>query len=321
MELEVSGKKYVKNKKIALGQSCCLEKQDYILFKLGMYSGVGKIINRDKCYVKVKDITMSGFKLLTAPKQSELIRFNEEIVEKAAEEARSFIRHIYNKYISPGFIHVSFSGGADSTAVLTLAVEELGQEKVIAVTSDTGLEFPENKKYIESLTEKLGVRLVVLKPTRDFLSEISSRGLMRVDNRWCTEFMKLKPLRDYYSSKNVKMYLDGARDYESHQRARSPRLSENPSIPGVYRALPIKRWPRMLVQLYLLSRSIDMNPLYDLGFTRIGCVVCPAMHRHELVLSYLKYQDIHQRILDLTGVSLDTYLSMKWTGRRIFSRD
>lgn len=319
-ELKMNNRRYVKNKKLKLEQSACLDKRDYIILKMGKYSGVGRVIDRENCYVKIKDIAISGFRLLIEPSQLDLIEYNKEIVEKAAREARSFIKYIYDKFVSPGLIHVSFSGGADSTAVLTLAVEELGRERVVAVTSDTGLDFPENTKYINEITKKLGVKLVALKPSHDFISEIAKQGLMSVNNRWCTELMKLKPLREYYVARNIKIYLDGARDYESLQRARSPRFSENPALPGVYRALPIKKWPRVLVQLYLLSRGISMNPLYDQGFTRIGCIVCPAMHRHELILSYSKYQEIHEEIMKSAGVTLDEYLSMEWTGRRIFKR-
>lgn len=85
------------------------------------------------------------------------------------------------------------------------------------------------------------------------------------------------------------------------------------------RALPIKKWPRILVQLYLLSRGIELNPLYDKGYSRIGCIVCPAMHKHELLLSYNQYSEIHEEILKKTGLSREEYFSMKWTNRKLFT--
>lgn len=311
--------KYVKGKKIEIDKSRCIEGKEYILVALRNHIGIARVLDPVECIVKVKDTAPRGFKLLGTPDTSKLVELNKSVIEKYAGEAKRFIERVYEKYIGSGKIHVSFSGGADSTSVLVLAVEALGAERVVAVYSDTGLEYPETREYVEKLASKLGVELVVLKPEVSFIDEIARRGLMSVENRWCTELLKLRPLREYYTRRNVKIYLDGARDYESTLRAKTPRISENPALPGVLRALPIKKWPRILVQLYLLSRGIELNPLYDKGYSRIGCIVCPAMHKHELLLSYNQYSEIHEEILKKTGLSREEYFSMKWTNRKLFT--
>ncbi|MCC6009946.1 MAG: phosphoadenosine phosphosulfate reductase family protein [Fervidicoccaceae archaeon] len=112
-----------------------------------------------------------------------------------------------------------------------------------------------------------------------------------------------------------RVYLDGARAYESSLREKTPRLSENPYIKEVARALPIRDWPRMLVQLYLMWRGIPPNPLYDEGLKRIGCMVCPAMMNYELKLSYARNRSFHEAVMNSAGLSPDEYLSMKWKGR------
>lgn len=314
-ELTDPTKGYLKNKRVKLNEFNC-RKKEYVLLKTKGYAGVGKVIDTVNCIIKVKDLAPLGFKLLNEPTEHDLINCNKQLVEEAAEEAKSFIHSIYREKISPGKIHVSFSGGADSAAVLSLAVEELGSSKVVAVYTDTGLEYPDTQKYVEKTVSKLGVELVVLKPSVPIIEEIRRRGLMNVENRWCTALLKLEPLRKYYEINNVKVYLDGARDYESTLRARTPRLSENPAIPGVIRALPIKKWPRILVQLYLKSRFLELNPLYDKGLSRIGCIICPAMHIYELDLSYQMYRSVHEEVLKITGINREDYLLMKWSGKR-----
>lgn len=315
VEIEEKQRSKLKNKRIELKREQCIN-ADYMLVSVDEYVGVAKVIDQDRCILKVKDLAPKGFRLLNNPSQKDLIEVNKYIIEEAANDAKKFIREVYEKHVASGKIHVSFSGGADSTAVLVLATEELGEEKVVGVYSDTGLEFPDSKEYIEEIASNLGVELVVLKPEDSFINEISKRGLMSVDNRWCTNLLKLKPLMKFYDSTNVKIYLDGARDFESSLRARTPRVAENPAIPGVLRALPIKTWPRILVQLYLISRGFKLNPLYDKGLTRIGCIVCPAMHRYELKLSYQMYEEIHAKVIRASGISLEEYLSMKWSGKR-----
>ncbi|MEM0005108.1 MAG: phosphoadenosine phosphosulfate reductase family protein [Desulfurococcaceae archaeon] len=314
-ELTEPPKGYFKNKRIKLNEFDCGEKE-YVLFKTRNYAGVGRVIDSVNCVIKVKDLAPLGFKLLNEPTERDLINHNEQFVEEAAEEAKSFIRSIYREKVSPGKMHVSFSGGADSATVLSLAVEELGSSRVVAVYTDTGLEYPETQRYVERTSSKLGVELVVLKPSVSIIEEIRRRGLMNVENRWCTAILKLEPIKKYYKANGVKVYLDGARDYESTLRARTPRLSENPSIPGVIRALPIKKWPRILVQIYLKSRSLELNPLYDKGLSRIGCIICPAMHIYELDLSYQMYKSVHEEVLKITGIKREDYLLMKWSGKR-----
>lgn len=311
------GKRWLKNKRVKLRKGC--KDREYVLISTEKYVGAGRILDRDECIVKVKDLTTRGFKLLAEPSPNDLVELNKAVVEEAAEEARNFIRMIYEKYVAPGKVHVAFSGGADSTAVLLLAVEELGAEKVVAVYSDTGLEYPETREYVEKISSMLGVELLVLKPETPFLEEIRRRGLMSVENRWCTVLMKLRPLKKLYENRGVKLYLDGARDYESTLRAKTRRLAENPALPHVYRALPIKSWPRLLVQLYLYSRGVELNPLYDKGLSRIGCIACPAMHRHELALSYSLYRDLHEKVIEACNFSVEEYMSMKWSGRKAFT--
>jgi 3'-phosphoadenosine 5'-phosphosulfate sulfotransferase (PAPS reductase)/FAD synthetase len=317
IELNIT-EKYIKNKKLQLDRKLCLSGSKYVLISHREYVGVAKVIDPEKCIVKVKDMAPRGFKLLDKAHSKDLLELNKPIIEEYAGEAMGFIRGVYasyNQHVMP----VAFSGGADSTAVLSLAVEALGSDRVIAVYSDTGLEFDETRRYVEEISNRLGVELVVLESGVDVLGEIRKRGLMSVDNRWCTSLLKLNPMRMYYESRSLRVYLDGARDYESTLRAITPRIGENPLVPGVLRALPVKSWPRIVIQLYLLSRGIPLNPLYDKGYTRIGCIICPAMHRFELLLSYSEYKRIHEDFMNVSGLDPDEYFSMKWSKRRIFT--
>jgi len=95
------------------------------------------------------------------------------------------------------------------------------------------MEFPETIAYAESVAARLGVRLVVLKSNYDPISEIRRKGIMSLENRWCTGLLKLEALKKFYREGGYRVYLDGARAYESSLREKTPRLSENPYIKGI----------------------------------------------------------------------------------------
>lgn len=304
---------HLKGKQVELPEECAAS-SNMVLLRMGGYVGVARRTGGGRRF-KVKDAAPRGFRKLAQGGAEDVVSVNQQVLKESVREAKAFIVKAYRSIQGSGKAAVSFSGGADSTATLFLAAEALGPGKVVAVYSDTGLEFPESLRYAEQVASRLGVELVVLEPSARLVDLVGEKGLMSVDDRWCTRILKLEPLRKFYSSSGLKLYFDGARDYESFNRARTPRLGYNPLIPGVKRALPIKQWPRLLVQAYLYSVKTPLNPLYDQGFTRIGCVACPAMHLYELHLSFSKHRGIHEELAKAAGVSMGDYLRMRWSTR------
>jgi phosphoadenosine phosphosulfate reductase len=239
------------------------------------------------CEAKVKDVAPLGFRQLPPAGLDEAVEANREALGALAAEARAWIRRVYDRVMGGrGRVYVALSGGADSSAVLSLAREALGAERLTAVYADTGMEFPETRRHVERLASLLGVDLEVVESDVDPLEEARRRGLMTREDRWCTRLLKLEPLRRFYRRVGARLVLDGARALESTGRAATPRLGENPLIPGVKRALPIHHWSRLMVQLYLAERNIPVLHLYQEGLTRIGCIACPAMHLYELHIAY-----------------------------------
>ncbi|MCE4615266.1 MAG: phosphoadenosine phosphosulfate reductase family protein [Desulfurococcales archaeon] len=177
-------------------------------------------------------------------------------------------------------IIIPWSGGKDSTAVLIAATKIFGKDRVIALFSDTGVEFPETINYIEKVVSQLGVDLHVEKAGLD--KAIMFRGLPKLDDRWCTG-LKLEALkkgmikigRDYGNY----IILVGDRDAESKLRVkRSPIRVEN----GHLVLSPLKLFSGAQVELYIKSKSVPLNPLYEKGFYRVGCYVCPSLRHWEL---------------------------------------
>ncbi|RLJ00820.1 MAG: phosphoadenosine phosphosulfate reductase, partial [Candidatus Aenigmatarchaeota archaeon] len=191
------------------------------------------------------------------------LKLNTKFIKKIEKISLSYMQRI-----EPDTVLVPWSGGKDSTVALILAIKSYGKKKVKAVYVDTGIEFEQTRDYVETIAKKIGVSLFKVYARLD--EEIKKIGLLpKSNNRWCTE-IKIKTLlmklRELQEGKTV--VVIGDRQAESEARARRPliRYEENRMI-----LTPIKLWSGVHVQLYHLYNGIPLNPLYEIGFYRIGC--------------------------------------------------
>ena len=261
----------LKGKKIRLNAST-----EHLIVESGGYVGPAERVAEG--VYRVRDMAPKGFRLLRASTLDDIVERNAAYLKRLESEAVGFI-----KRLDPGEqVYVAFSGGADSTAALLLAVEALGAGRVVAVYVDTGIEFPETRRHVERIASKLGVDLVVVESEGRFWREIARRKPPSRDSRWCTAILKIEPLRLFYSRLKPKLIIEGVRGFESLTRLTLGDVTRSPVAPTARRAFPIYEWSRLEVQLYLRWKRVELNPLYDEGLTRIGCIVCPAMHMYEL---------------------------------------
>jgi 3'-phosphoadenosine 5'-phosphosulfate sulfotransferase (PAPS reductase)/FAD synthetase/3'-phosphoadenosine 5'-phosphosulfate sulfotransferase len=207
----------------------------------------------------------------------DLLQLNTKVIREMDNYLKKFLE---SNAKEADIVVVPWSGGKDSTAVLISAVEVFGREKVVAVYSDTGVEFPDTLRYVDSMAKKLGVRLITVKAGLD--NAIRHRGLPRLGERWCTG-LKLEALqRVFHGLKNEYgrlVVLVGDRDAESKIRVKRPpaRMEEDRLVLS-----PLKIFGGGHVELYILSKGYELNPLYTLGFYRVGCYICPSLRHWEL---------------------------------------
>jgi len=187
-------------------------------------------------------------------------------------------------------VNVSFSGGKDSTVVLELA-QRAGVEEAYFV--NTGLEFPETLEYVRSR----GIQEV--RCNADFWHAVRLRGLPAKDDRWCCELLKLEPAKQWLESRGPCITVQGNRAYESFARANLPAVAPNPHFPGQVNISPILTWRALEVFLYIWWRHLPCNPLYEEGFERVGCWICPAMLESELERTRELHPDLISRWIEV----------------------
>lgn len=181
-------------------------------------------------------------------------------------------------------IVVSASGGKDSTACLLLA-KELGFAEQ-AVFADTGWEAPETYAYLDLLERRVGIPIARVHPERDMIAAIRRRsGFPARRQRWCTRELKLHPLAKWIQDQELVTGDDyamavGVRAGESESRAKMGPVEEQDKMGWAWR--PILTWTIEDVLLMHRRHDVPVNPLYQVGYSRVGCFPCIMSGREDL---------------------------------------
>ena len=199
-------------------------------------------------------------------------------------------------------VYVSFSGGKDSLVVLDLAKSALKQREFKAFFLNTGIEFPETVEFARDLCREMKVPLEEMSAGSSFWEQVEKFGPPAKDFRWCCKVCKLASAGDLDAEKgacslsgkeaaNAVAYLtiDGKRKHESFSRARIAASETNPFVPNQLNIFPIRDWRALEVWLYIYWRGLSYNPLYDQGFERVGCWLCPS----ALAAEYARVKELH----------------------------
>lgn len=185
---------------------------------------------------------------------------------------------------------VSFSGGKDSTALLLWAKETLS--KFDAAFCDTGWEDPITYSYIKYISENVHP-VLILKPEFDFIKlAIKKKRFPSAMARFCTEHLKLKPMKDYidqFQKQTVTLHL-GVRAEESFNRASLPTNTVfDDGFYNCYISRPLLKWSAADCFDLLEKYNIEPNPLYKMGMKRVGCMPC-VMTNHVEMRNIIKYR-------------------------------
>ena len=210
---------------------------------------------------------------------------------------------------------VTFSGGKDSLAAL-LWIRNNFTNNFITVFCDTGWEHPLTYRYINEIAETLQLDLVKLK-SKNFdgmvdLAKKKSR-FPSSQRRFCTSELKTIPTIDYLLDvvNDDFMIIQGIRKAESESRSKMDaqcnyfkyyfepykhdkqgrakyhnyRKKEiidfhKTKATDVWR--PVFDWTAQQVIDYILDNGLEPNPLYKMGFKRVGCFPCIMSGNQEI---------------------------------------
>lgn len=183
-------------------------------------------------------------------------------------------------------IVVSVSGGKDSTATI-LALRE-AQIDARYVFADTGWESTHVYEYIDYLRQHLGIEIDTVR-SHLLMEEriLRNAGFPMRNRRWCTRDLKVEPIRKYHDKvKQDACATDtvsvlGVRAQESAKRAGLLQWEWDSRWGGlIWR--PIIDWTIEDVLRMHKRHGVAVNPLYQLGFDRVGCFPCIYATKREI---------------------------------------
>jgi phosphoadenosine phosphosulfate reductase len=189
------------------------------------------------------------------------------------DEARTLIREALSE-AAPACLTCSFQ--TEDMVVLHLVLEQRPQIPVLFL--DTGYHFPETYTYRDRMAADWSLNLVNLQPRQSVAAQEVEFGILyeSAPDR-CCRLRKVEPL--FAALEGYSVWFTGLRREQSPTRA--GLLPDDtfrlPSGAELRKVSPLALWRNREVWAYLKQNSIPVLPLYDRGYTSIGCQPCTTL--------------------------------------------
>lgn len=221
---------------------------------------------------------------------------------------------------------VGYSGGKDSEVLVDLFIKS--GVKFVVIHNHTGLDAPETVYFIRKKFKQWreqGIDCRIYYPQKTFWKLCKEKKMLptRIQRFCCaelkerndipelkfathsfgvckTESVKRASHRDSIETRNTETF-----GTKSHQMFHFDKAEEVKQTSACYTnkyfiVNPMAYWTEAEVWDYIYENKIEYNPLYDKGFSRVGCIGCPmaGKHRREEFVKYPKYRKLYKKLAD-----------------------
>ena len=165
---------------------------------------------------------------------------------------------------------------AEDMAVLHLLLESRPEIPVLFL--ETGYHFAEVYRYRDEMAERYNLNLINVIPQESVADQESQFGLLYTSQPdLCCKLRKVGPL--FAALDNYDVWFTGLRRVQSPTRANLQVMDRFPLPTGkeLWKVSPLAAWSDKDVWDYNKQNAIPYLPLYDAGFTSIGCQPCTAL--------------------------------------------
>jgi phosphoadenosine phosphosulfate reductase len=195
------------------------------------------------------------------------------MIDQLIEDARAIVREALAS-AQPACITSSFQ--ADGMVVTHLVTRERPDIPVLFL--DTGYHFPETCAYRDEMAAAWNLNLRILLPRQTVEQQEAAYGLLyqSAPDR-CCEFRKVEPL--FAALESYGVWFTGLRRDQSPTRAQLQPVDafRLPTGKQLCKISPLAFWRTADVWAYLKRHGIPPQPLYDHGYTSIGCRPCTSL--------------------------------------------
>ncbi len=218
---------------------------------------------------------------------------------------------------------VGFSGGIDSQAALLWCLEHYDPADVLAVNTQAGRnEHPFTVAHVALISDTVHHIEVITPLFRDIWygpgrsivesllpranEELTFTDLAKWKQRFpsrraqfCTEFLKLRPIRRWIGENVTGEYerVSGIRNDESGPRShRKEREWDDFYDCDLHN--PVIAWTKQQYFDYVERSGQPINPLYKLGFRRVGCAPCINSSKEDILNWALRFPEMIDKVRD-----------------------
>ncbi len=143
---------------------------------------------------------------------------------------------------------------------------------------ETGYHFAETYAYRDKMARLWSLNLVNAMPTQSVAEQETAHGkLYQTQPDRCCKLRKVEPL--LRSLANYEIWFTGLRREQSPTRANLEPVETHrlPDGKELLKVSPLAFWKWKEVWSYLTINEIEVLPLYDRGYTSIGCEPCTSL--------------------------------------------
>lgn len=188
----------------------------------------------------------------------------------ALDAVQQFVESVLAEASNPC---VTSSFQTEDMVVVHLA--RLAHPRIPVLFLETGYHFPETLAYRDRMAAEWDLNLINLSATQAVAEQESQFGLLhQTAPDQCCKLRKVQPL--FAGLAPYDAWFTGLRREQSPTRA-NLQPSEPFQLPGgklIRRVSPVYDWTRRDVWQYAKTHGIPELPLYEQGYTSIGCAPC-----------------------------------------------
>ncbi len=143
---------------------------------------------------------------------------------------------------------------------------------------ETGYHFAEVYRYRDEMTARYNLNLVNVMPAQTVAQQESQFGILYQSHPdQCCKLRKVGPL--FAALENYEVWFTGLRRVQSPTRANLQMADRFPLPSGkqLLKISPLAYWSDKEVWTFARAHGIPLLPLYDAGYTSIGCQPCTAL--------------------------------------------
>lgn len=193
--------------------------------------------------------------------------------EKAAA-AQALVEQALERGVTDVCVTSSFQ--TEDVVVLHMVRQVLPEVPVIFL--DTGYHFAEVYAYRDMIARMWSLNLTSLQPELTVAEQESQFGILnQTDPGRCCGMRKVRPL--FAALEPYQLWFTGLRREQAKSRA-ALQIAEDFRLPtgrDIRKISPLTEWTTKDVWSYATTQGIPLLPLYDKGYSSIGCEPCTSL--------------------------------------------